>query len=339
LDRCDTRIDATAPLIGTMVNAREGEGMVLGAIDVVCVGNLVADLIVRPVETLPQRGALAMVDAIDLRAGGCALTTVVVLGRLGARASMLGMVGDDLFGRFLLEALSDAGVERSGVVCHPTVASVATVVLVDGRGERTYLHAPGVGALLTRDHLPDDLLFAGRALHIAGALINPGIDGEPTVHILEVARARGILTSLDTAYDPSGRWERVHAAIPHLDIFAPGYPEAKQISGRNDPVAIAAWARELGAQTAIIKLGADGAYVDAPEYQGFVSPIRVNVVDATGAGESFNGGLLYGLIAGWPLERAVRLGTATGALAVTQIGAAAGATSLPTALAFAGLEG
>ena len=77
----------------------------------------------------------------------------------------------------------------------------------------------------------------------------------------------------------------MHAAIPHLDIFAPGYPEAKEISGRDDPVAIAAWAKELGAQTVIIKLGADGAYVDAPGYQGFVSPIRVNVVDATGVGE------------------------------------------------------
>ena len=106
--------------------------MALGAVDVVCVGNLVADLIVRPVDTLPQRSALAMVDAIDLRAGGCALTTAVVLGRLGARASMLGMVGDDLFGRFLLEELGDAGVDRSGVVCHPTVASVATVVWLMG---------------------------------------------------------------------------------------------------------------------------------------------------------------------------------------------------------------
>jgi sugar/nucleoside kinase (ribokinase family) len=252
---------------------------------------------------------------------------------------MLGMIGDDIFGRFLVDALSDASVDTSGVVCHPAVASVATVVVVDNRGERTYLHAPGVGALLTRDHLPDDLLFAGRALHIAGALINPGIDGEPTVRILEEARARGILTSLDTAFDPTGRWERVHAALPHLDIFAPGYPEAKEISGLDDPVTIAAWAREHGAQTAIIKLGEDGAYVDAPEYQGFVSPIRVDVVDATGAGESFNGGLLFGLTAGWTLEKAVRLATATGALAVKQIGAAAGASSLPAAMAFAGLDG
>jgi sugar/nucleoside kinase (ribokinase family) len=307
-------------------------------VDVVCVGNLVADLIVRPIDTLPPRSELRMVEAIDLRAGGCALTTAVVLGRLGAKASMLGLVGDDPFGRFLEEALAEAAVDGSGVVRHPTVASVATVVVVDSQGERTYLHAPGVGALMTRDHLPDERLFAGKAIHIAGALINPGIDGEPTARIMEEAQRRGILTSLDTAFDPTGTWERVHAALPHLDIFAPGYPEARHISGLDDPVAIAAWARERGARTAIVKLGADGAYIDGPEFRGIIPAHRVETVDSTGAGESFNGGLLHGLTADWPLERAARLGAATGALAVTKIGAAAGVTNLVEAMALAGLD-
>jgi sugar/nucleoside kinase (ribokinase family) len=308
------------------------------AVDVVCVGNLVADIIVRPVDALPPRGALTMVEAIDLRAGGCALTTAVVLGRLGAKAAMLGLVGDDVYGRFLEDALIDAGVDVGGVVRHPTVPSVATVVVVDGEGERTYLHAPGVGALLSRDHLPDERLFAGKAIHVAGALINPGIDGEPTARILAEAQARGILTSLDTAYDPTGRWERVHAALPHLDVFAPGYPEARHVAGNDDPIAIAAWARERGARIVVVKLGPDGAYVDADEFRGFVPAHRVEVVDATGAGESFNGGLLFGLCAGWPLERAVRLATATGALAVTKIGAAEGVDSLAAAMALASID-
>jgi sugar/nucleoside kinase (ribokinase family) len=306
--------------------------------DVVCVGNLVADLIVRPVEALPPRGALHLVDAIDLCAGGCALTTAVVLGRLGARTALLGLVGDDPFGRFLVDALVVAGVNVRGVLAHPAEPSAATVVIVDGAGERTYLHAPGVGARLEPEHLPEDRLFAGRALHIAGALLNSGLDGEPTARILAEAQARGILTSLDTAYDPAGRWERVHAALPHLDVFAPGYPEAREIAGRDDPVAIAAWARERGARTVIVKLGSAGAYIDGAEFQGFIEPIRVAAVDATGAGESFNAGLLYGLAAGWPLLRAARLGTATGALAVAGIGATAGATSLAAAMAFAGLS-
>jgi sugar/nucleoside kinase (ribokinase family) len=312
--------------------------MTATVIDVVCVGNLVADLIVRPVDALPPRAELRMVDAIDLRAGGCALTTAVVLGRLGAKASMLGLVGDDPFGHFLEAALAEASVDGRGVVRRPSVPSVATVVVVDSEGERTYLHAPGVGALLTREHLPDDLLFAGKALHIAGALINPGIDGEPTARILEEARRRGILTSLDTAFDPTGTWQRVHAALPHLDVFAPGYPEARQITGLDDPAAIAMWARQQGARTVIVKLGGDGAFVDSPEFRGMISAFPVQVVDATGAGESFNGGLLYGLTRGWPLEQAVRLGAATGALAVTQIGAAAGVTNLDEALALAGLS-
>lgn len=306
-------------------------------VDVVCVGNLVADLIVRPVDALPARGALTMVEAIDTKAGGCALTTAVVLGHLGADVAMLGMVGEDLYGRFLVEALDEAGVDRRGVVWHPTIPSVATVVVVDSGGERTYLHAPGVGAIMSRADLPDDRLFAGNALHIAGALINPGIDGEPTAQIMAEAQARGILTCLDTAFDPTGRWEKVHAALPYLDVFAPGYPEARHIAGLDDPAEIAAWARQRGAKSAIIKLGGEGAYVDGPGWRGLIPVLPVPVVDTTGAGESFNGGLLYGLTHGWPLERAARLGAATGALAVTQIGAAAGAGTLSEAMALAGL--
>jgi 2-dehydro-3-deoxygluconokinase len=131
----------------------------------------------------------------------------------------------------------------------------------------------------------------------------------------------------------------VHAALPYLDIFAPGYPEARHISGLDDPRAIARWARERGARTAIIKLGGDGAYVAGPEFQGMIPPFPVDVVDATGAGESFNGGLLYGLTRGWPLEQAARLGAATGALAVTQIGAAAGVANLAEAMTLAGIAG
>ncbi len=307
------------------------------AVDVVCVGNLVADLIVRPVDTLPPRAELRMVDAIDLKAGGCALTTAVVLGRLGARTAMLGMVGEDVFGRFLVDALDEAGVDTTGMVVHPTLPSVLTAVIVDSGGERTYLHAPGVGAVMSRDDLPDERLFAGKALHIAGALINPALDGEPTAQIMAEAQQRGIITTLDTAFDPTGTWERVLPALPYLDVFAPGYPEVKNISGLDDPVQIAAWVRAQGAKAAIIKLGGDGAYVDGPDFQGLIPPFPAPVVDTTGAGESFNGGLLFGLVAGWPLERAARLGAATGALAVTQIGAAAGAGSLADAMALAGL--
>ncbi|MGI9252661.1 MAG: carbohydrate kinase family protein [Thermomicrobiales bacterium] len=307
--------------------------------DVVCVGNLVADLIVRNLEALPPRTTLQMVEAIDLKAGGCAYTTAYVLSALGARSAMLGAIGDDIFGRFLEEELVKVGVDCSGLLRHSTLGSTATMVVVDGAGERTYVHAAGAAVALRRESLPEELLFSGRAIHVAGALINHDLDGEPTAAIMREAQARGILTSLDTSWDSSGRWERVHAALPYLDVFAPGHPEARMVSGLDDPRKIAAWARGRGAKIAVIKLGPDGAWVDGPGFRGLVPAIPVTAIDTTGAGESFNAGFLYGLLRGWPLERAARLGVATGGRAVSGVGAVAGACSLAEALAFAGLGG
>lgn len=305
--------------------------------DVVCVGNLVADLIVRPVDALPPRSSLAMVEAIEVRAGGCALTTAVVLGHLGASVAMLGAVGEDDFGRLLEGSLLTAGVDCTGLLRHPTLPSTATIVVVDSGGERTYLHAAGAAREFRRRDMRDELLFGGKAVHIAGALINHDLDGEETVAIMREAQSCGILTSLDTAFDPSGRWSRLDPVLPYLDVFAPGYPEARLVAGLDEPAAIATWARARGVRIAIIKLGDSGAWVDGPGFQGLVPPIPVDAVDSTGAGESFNAGLLFGLTNGWTLERAARLGAATGALAVTGIGAVAGAAPLKRVLAFAGL--
>ncbi len=304
--------------------------------DVVCLGAPVADLIVRSLEELPPKSTLRMVDAIDLRAGGTAYITAYVLARLGARTAMIGAVGNDQFGRFLEDELAAAGADCRGLVRHPTLGSTATVVVLDDRGDRTYIHAPGAAQALTREDLPDEVLFAGKALHIGGALINHHLDGEPTAAILREAQARGILTSLDTSYDPTGRWHLVHPALPHLDVFAPGYPEARMVAGLDDPAEIAAWARARGVTIAAIKLGEQGVWMDGPGFTGHIPAVPVEAVDTTGAGESFDGGLLYGLVNNWPLERAARLAVAMGSRTVRAVGGVSGACSLEEALDFGG---
>jgi sugar/nucleoside kinase (ribokinase family) len=310
----------------------------LKPVDVVCVGNLVADVIVKPVNALPPSGELRLVDSIDLRAGGCALTTAIGLAQLGANVIMAGFVGNDPFGRFLEEQMDEAGVHSRRLGRHPTLPTSTTAVLDGDSGEHVLLHTTGATAGLTRDSIPDDLLFAGRVLHVAGAGINPGLDGQPTADLLAEAQDRGILTSLDTAFDSTGHWTRVHAALPHLDVFAPSLHEVRYISGLHKPEDIANWARDRGVKTVIIKLGSDGAFVMSEGFTGFVPSHSVPVLDTTGAGESFNAGLLYSLVRGWPTKSAVLMGTAMGALAVSRIGAVADSTSVDDVLQLAGLK-
>lgn len=306
--------------------------------DVVCLGILVADAIARPVDEVPPRGALELVDEISLHGGGCALNTASALVRLGLDARVVGKVGADPFGDFILQLLDERGVDRRGVLQDSAVSTSATVVLVDSAGERTFLHLPGANGRLRREELDEDALFSGRALHVAGALVMPELDGSPTADILEEAKARGLTTSLDTVWDATGRWERLLPSLPHLDLFVPSLAEGSAISREPEPESVAAWLRKRGVGTVAIKLGAEGCFVASEEFEGFVAAPAVDAIDGTGSGDAFAAGLLYGHLAGWPLERAAALANAAGALAATAVGAVEGVRGLEDTLALAGLE-
>ena len=305
--------------------------------DVVCLGILVADVIVRPVDAPPEPGTLALVDSIRLRGGGCALNTSSALAKLGLRAAALGKLGADPLGDFLAGLLEERGVDGSGILRDPEMPTSASVALVDSAGERTFLHLKGANAALRLEEL-GELPYAGRALHVAGSLVLDGLDGAPTAAALAEARRRGIHTSLDTVFDASGRWDRVHEALPHADLVTPGLAEARAITGARDPARAAAHLRELGALAAVVTLGADGCYVSGDGFEGHIPACAVEAVDGTGAGDAFAAGFLYGRLAGWPLQRCARFAVAVGALAVTAVGAFEGVGDLRRTLELAGLE-
>lgn len=306
--------------------------------DVVCLGILVADAIARSVDALPLRGKLAVVDEIALHGGGCALNTASGLTRLGLRAAVAGKVGADAFGDFLLDLLDARGIGRAGVIRDPESSTSATVVLVSSDAERTFIHCPGASGAIRADELDPAVVYAGRALHIAGALVMEQLDGEPAARILAEARARGLHTSVDTVFDATGRWQRVLTCLAHADLVCLGLAEAQAITGEREPARAAAWLRARGAHDVAVKLGPDGCFVAGAGFEGPVPPVEVEAVDGTGAGDAFVAGLLYGRLEGWPLERAARLANAVGALATTVVGASEALPTLAQACAAAGLE-
>jgi sugar/nucleoside kinase (ribokinase family) len=305
-------------------------------VDVVCLGILVADVIARPVDELPL-GAVALMDEVSLHGGGCALNTATGLARLGLSVGVVGKVGEDIFGDFVVGLLDERGLDTGAVLRDPAVPTSATVVLVDRAGERSFLHLPGANGALGAEELPTDRVFAGRALHVAGALVMPALDGPPTAALLAEAQRRGVLTSLDTVYDATGRWERVEPCLPHLDLLTVSLSEARGISGEHEPASAAAWFRERGVAEVAVKLGPEGCYVAGADFEGDIPGVPVRAVDGTGAGDAFAAGVLYGRLAGWPLVDAARLGNAAGALATTEVGATEGLLDLEETLAFAGL--
>ena len=201
-------------------------------------------------------------------------------------------------------------------------------------GERTFLHNPGASAALTAADIERALGGGPRWLHIGGALVMPALDGEPLAGVLAAARERGIATSLDPVHDATGRWDRLHPSLAHLDVICPNLNEARGITGQGHARGL----RRLAARArrrrgSAIKLGRDGAYALDDETAEHVAPFPVEARDETGAGDAFAGGLIHGLLNGWPLARAVRLGNAVGALSTRGTGASSTLPDLEEALA------
>ena len=122
-----------------------------------------------------------------------------------------------------------------------------------------------------------------------------------------------------------------------LELLTASLGEACAISREDEPAAAAAWLRSRGARRVALKLGAAGCFVADERVAEHVPAPHVQAVDGTGAGDAFAAGLLYGLLAGWPLRRSARLANAAGALATTAVGASEGVRGLDETMRLAGL--
>ena len=301
---------------------------------VTCVGVIVADIIVQSVDEWPERGRLVLVDGIEVHSGGLAHTTGVTLAKLGIPTAVVGRVGADLFGTFLIDVLLKHGIDAR-VRRDEGAGTSATVVTIATTGERSFLHLAGANGDLVPEDVPDDLLTSSRVLHIGGYFILSGMDGEPAAHLLGRARAAGCRTSLDVAWDARGRWMTLLApCLPHLDFLFGNQDELASVTGTRDPARIAALLREQGVGVVAVKMGEAGAYVDGAEWRGHVPAFAVEVADTTGAGDAFCGGFLAGVVSGWDLERSTRFANAVGGLCVTAVGGTSGIRSMAETLRF-----
>ncbi len=303
---------------------------------IVCIGILVADVVGRPMHTVPEPGRLVLVDEMGLYTGGCAVNAATALAKLGLPVEVIGKVGADPFGDFVVDAMRERGIGTRGVKRDQEVGTSATMVMVDPDGERRFVHYIGANARLTKEDVDLQLVSKASILHIGGSLVLPGIDGVPTAELLGEAQAAGVITFLDTVWDDTGRWLKLlEPSLPFIDYFIPSLPEAQAITGLKDPYDVAQSLIDHGARVVALKMGADGCLVMSAESETLRLPaFDVEVVDATGAGDAYAAGFIAGIWQGWSLEKTAQFATAAGALCVTGVGASGGIRSLPETLQF-----
>jgi len=272
-----------------------------------------------------------LVDGISLEVGGSASITAVAAARLGLRVALAAAVGDDPAGRFMLGQLAAEGVDASSVAVRRDAPTGMTVALSAG-GDRAILTATGAMATLTARDVPSALLVRARHVHVSSYFLMAGSLGPGLAALLDVARAGGASTSLDTNWDPAQRWAdpRLTEALKHVSLLLPNEAEAMRLAAALDLDQAVATLTAAG-PVLVVKLGKRGALcVDGPR-RYLAEPPRVTVADATGAGDCFNAGVIAGLLDGLVLPAAVALGCAVGAASTRAPGGTAGCPDLPTA--------
>ncbi|MEW6742245.1 MAG: sugar kinase [Planctomycetota bacterium] len=311
------------------MSAVEGKPRTGKAPEVVCFGILVADLVGTGISALPERGRMTYARGMELSVGGCAANSAIALARLGVSVAVVGKVGRDPLGDFMVARLQRDGVDVTSVRRDASSGTSATMVIVAEDGERSFIHYRGANASLDLDDVPWDAVSRSRILHVAGTHVMPSLDGEPTGRLLHLAKERGLMTSLDTTWDATGTWRAIpERAFADLDVFLPSIEEARAMTGRHEAGEVARLFLERGVGIVALKMGEQGCLVMTPHETLRLPAFKVRVLDTTGAGDAFAGGFLAGLAKGWDLHRTARLATAAGACCVEETGATTGLPSL-----------
>lgn len=282
-----------------------------------------------------EDGALSEVRQFVVGWGGDTSNFSVAASRLGASVGYITRLGDDEFAKCFLDLWEKEGIDTRQVFCDP---EAFTGIYFISRKEKqhffTYYRKQSAASFMDPDFIPVDYIQKAKLLHVSG--ISQGISTsacDAMFTAIKAAKSAGVIVSYDTNLRlklwPLERATAViHQTIKMADIVLPSLEDATTLTAMSDPEEIAAYYLSLGPKVVVLKLGGDGAILaykedgegeSRPKIQKF-SPYKVEFIDGSGAGDTFDGGFVVGYLAGWSFEKCVRFANAAAALSTTGLG-------------------
>lgn len=279
-------------------------------LDVLTVSDMCVDLVMTG-DVRPRFHQIEqIVDNYELELGGSANIFATQLVKLGAKAGVIGWVGQDAFGEFVFQKLQAIGVDISRVSRHPSLKTGIGVALAEPQ-DRAILTYLGTIDAVQPQELPHDVSTVCRHWHVASYFLLRSLRGQWSDWVRRCKDA-GLTVSLDVNWDPENRWEGVTDLLPFVDIFFPNETEAMSITGETDVLRAAQRLSRFG-PLVVVKCGKDGAIaVKGNEkweiHPGEVDSIPITVVDSIGAGDNFDAGFLRAWLLGRSIEECLTLG-------------------------------
>jgi sugar/nucleoside kinase (ribokinase family) len=287
---------------------------------VITLGVHVVDVLVRPVEQIPEGQGGALVEQIRITPAGPAGGTAVTLAKLGASVRSAGALGRDELGEVMLELLRRHGVDTSLLLRRDGVQTSASVLPIRPDGSRPAFHVVGANATYSSADAPWEEIARADYLHLGAPEF---MGGEEAAKILAFARDNGVVTSADIlapSEQAAAILDWIAPAFEHLDYLLPNEEQVLALSGADDLVAGCRALIERGVGCVAATCGAEGAVVVDSAAEERVPAFEVDVVDTTGCGDAFSAGFLRGLALERSRAEAAALGCAAAGLVAQGLG-------------------
>jgi sugar/nucleoside kinase (ribokinase family) len=287
--------------------------------DVSVIGELNIDFILNQIDSFPAIGKEILSGQMNVTLGSSSAIFASNLSCLETRVAFIGKIGQDVFGDMVLTALRNNAVNTDAIVRNKDLKTGATVVLNFGE-DRAMITHPGAMEDLTPEDIDWDTIVRSRHLHISSYFIQKGIR-DNIGSIFKRAKQAGLTTSFDPQWDPTEQWNMdMQGILPFVDVFMPNKKELLNLTRQASIRDAADYLKDF-ANTIIVKLGSEGSTLFI-EGEPLLLPAFLNeqVVDAIGAGDSFNAGFIYKFIHRYPLENCQEFGNMTGAYSTTASG-------------------
>jgi sugar/nucleoside kinase (ribokinase family) len=287
--------------------------------DVIVAGELNIDLIFNKIEMFPETGKEVLAGQMILTLGSSSAIFSSNLSSMGSKVAFAGMIGQDIFGEYILKSLEEKGVNTRFLLKNSELNTGATVV-INQMEDRAMITYPGAMNDLTADDISGDMLASAGHLHVSSVFLQPGLR-KGIVKLMQSAKKYGLTTSLDTQWDPEEKWTLpLEVLLPLVDVFLPNMQEFLNLShSATLTEGIEKMATHLN--ILVVKNGSKGSLlwhkgrlVNRPAFH------NPDVADCIGAGDSFDAGFIHRFIQGDPLEDCLRFATLMGAINTTKPG-------------------
>ena len=262
--------------------------------------------------------------------GGDTSNAIIAAARAGARTAYVSAVGDDSFGHMLLDVWRREQVDTSAVALDSAAPTGIYFVTHGPLGhEFNYRRAGSAAAQMALNPAQRDALSGTRMLHLSGiSLAISPMARTQCLEAIQIAKTAGAQICFDSnlrlkLWPLEAARTAMHEVIAQTDIFLPSLDDVMVLSGLQEPKDIVQWSHSLGAKTVVLKLGEQGVLVSHEGMQTHIPALRVQTVDATGAGDCFAGNVLARICLGDSVLQAARYANAAAALAVQGFGAVA----------------